>query len=66
MKYRYSSVQQVSDQSIWTTHIQTNDPEEARNEAEIDHQDHPERNHGVVDRETNTLVFRLAASREQR
>ncbi len=48
-RYHYSSVQKINPDGMWTSHIQTDDFKEARNEAEIDHLDHPERYHGVID-----------------
>lgn len=58
--YPYSSVQKIGDHD-WMSHIQTDDYEEAKDEAELDHMDHPEYAHGVMDNATRTVVFVIEA-----
>lgn len=61
--YQYSSVQRYQDREDqkWLTHTYANDIKDAQAVAEIDHDDHPEHGHGVIDRQKNELVFRLPA-----
>ena len=58
--YCYYSFQQLEGHNP-TAHILTNDFDEAQDEAELDHLDHPERAHGVIDTQTREVVYRLEA-----
>jgi hypothetical protein len=62
-EYQYSSVQRYQDREDqkWLSHVHTNDLDGAQDIAEIDHDDHPEHGHGVMDWQKNELVFRLPA-----
>ena len=61
--YPYSSVQKVSEKGIWTSHVSTDDFDEAQDVAEIDHLDHPEYAHGVRDNCTQEVIFVLPAEK---
>jgi hypothetical protein len=56
--YRYSSVQRIGNGN-WYSHIQTDDFKGAKDEAELDHLDHPEHAHGVRDNETQEIIFQV-------
>ena len=62
-EYRYWSAWQAPSEQ-WYAHIHTDDLEEAKGEAELDHMDHPERAYGVMDNQTGQLVYKLDANVE--